>query len=379
MILQIWCSVLPLKPYRQESRTDGPVVTGCFRAFRLLDTLGLSPYRGRMPGDRVVDRRAFLGALGVGLLAAPLAAEAQQAEAVPRVAFLGNGSTSTSGPFLDSFRLGLRELGYVEGQSIVIESRFADGKQERLHGLVRELLALAPDVVVAAGPQALRAFKQATVSVPIVMAIIADPVENGLVASLAHPGGNLTGLAFQNDALTTKRLELLKETVPKVSHVAVLWDSTFGVISSYEQAERAARALHLRLQLLTVRGPADLETALNSATTGRAQALLVLASPFLNANRRTVVELAARRRFPATYEAKTFVEIGGLMSYGPSFPDMYRRAATYVDKILKGAKPADLPVEQPTKFEFVINLKTAKALGLTIPQSLLLQADEVIQ
>lgn len=318
-------------------------------------------------------------ALALACLAAPPAAEAQQAKAVPRVAFLGNGSAALSGPLLEAFRGGLRELGYVEGQSVVIEPRFADGKPERVPGLVHELLALAPDVVVAAGVPPLRAFKQATGSVPVVMAIIADPVEEGLVASLAHPGGNLTGLAFENQALTAKRLELLKETLPEVARVAVLWDASFGVDAGYPQAEAAARALQLRLQRLAVRGAADLEPAFNSARTGRADALLVLASPFLNANRQSVIELAARHHLPATYEAKTFVEIGGLMSYGPSFPDMYRRAATYVDKILRGAKPADLPVEQPTTFELVINLKTAKALGLTIPQSVLLRADEVIQ
>ena len=266
----------------------------------------------------------------------------------------------------------------MEGQSIVIESRFADGKPERVLGLVRELLALAPVVVVAAGPQALRAFKQATVSIPIVMAIIADPVEEGLVASLASPGGNLTGLAFQNQALTAKRLELLKETVPRVSRVAVLWDPTF-VVSGHAEAETAARALQLRLQFLAVQEAAELETAFNSATTGRADALLVLASPLLSAHRRTVIESAARRHLPATYEEKRFVENGGLMSYGPNFLNMHRRAATYVAKVLKGAKPADLPVEQPTKFELVINLKTAKAIGLTIPPSLLARADQVIE
>jgi len=315
----------------------------------------------------------------LAILAAPLAAEAQPATAAPKVAFLGNASPLLSGPGLDALRGGLRELGYVEGQTIVIESRFADGQPERVQGLVRELLALAPDVVVAAGPQALRAFKQATVSVPIVMAIISDPVEEGLVVSLARPGGNLTGLAFQNQVLTAKRLELLKEAVPKVSRVAVLWDSHFSINSGYKQAETAARALQLRLQLLAVRGAADLEPAFNAARTGRADALLVLASPLLNANRQTVIEAAARRRLPATYEEKRFVEAGGLMSYGPNFLDMNRRAAIYVDKILKGAKPADLPVEQPTKFELVINLKTAKALGLTIPPSLLLRADQVIE
>jgi putative ABC transport system substrate-binding protein len=327
----------------------------------------------------LLDRRAFLTTVTGSFLAAPLAASAQQAKTIPRVVFLGNGSTALSGPSFDSFRAGLRALGYVEGQSILIESRFADGKPERIEGLVRELLALAPDVVVAAGPQSLRAFKQATTSVPIVMAIISDPVEEGLVASLARPGANLTGLAFENQALTTKRLEILKEALPRVSRVAVLWDPSVGGASGYKHAETAARALQLRLQILAVRGLADLESAFKSAATGRAEALLVLASPFLNGNRQTVVESAARRRLPATYESRDFVEIGGLMSYGPSFPDMYRRAATYVDKILKGAKPADLPVQQATKFELVINLRTAKALGLTIPQSLLQRADQVIE
>jgi putative ABC transport system substrate-binding protein len=211
------------------------------------------------------------------------------------------------------------------------------------------------------------------------MAIMSDPVDEGLVASLAHPGGNFTGLAFQNQALTTKRLEQLKEAIPGLSRVAVLADSTMGDTSGSRQAETAARALQLRLQLLAVRGAADLQAAFALAARGRAEALLVLASPFLNANGRTVVQLAARRHLPATYEAKTFVEVGGLMSYGPSFPDMYRRAATYVDQILRGARPGVLPVQQATKFELVINARTAKALGLTIPRPLLLKADQVIE
>lgn len=325
-----------------------------------------------------MNRRTFISAVSGSLLAAPLIAEAQRAT-TPRVAFLGNGSAAFSGPLLDSFRAGLRELGHVEGQSVLIEARFADGKSEQVRGLVRELLALSPHVVVAAGPQALRELKQATDSVPVVMAIMSDPVDEGLVASLAHPGGNFTGLAFQNQALTTKRLEQLKEAIPGLSRVAVLADSTMGDTSGYRQAETAARALQLRLQLLAVRGAADLEAAFALAARGRAEALLVLASPFLNANGRTVVQLAARRHLPATYEAKTFVEVGGLMSYGPSFPDMYRRAATYVDQILKGARPGDLPVQQATKFELVINVRTARALGLTIPRPLLLKADQVIE
>jgi putative ABC transport system substrate-binding protein len=244
---------------------------------------------------------------------------------------------------------------------------------------VREILAQAPSVVVAAGPQSLRAFKKATTTVPIVMAIIADPVEEGLVASLARPGTNLTGLAFQNQTLTAKRLELLKEMLPGASRVAALRDSSFGLAHGNAQAEAAARRLQLQLQSIVVHGGADLETAFKSATSGRADALLVLASPFLNASRQNVVDLAARHHLPASYEAKTFVEVGGLMSYGPSFPDMYRRSATYVDKILKGARPADLPIEQPTKFELAINLKTAKALGLKVPPALVLRADQIIE
>ncbi len=339
---------------------------------------GAAP-RCRLARKVPMQSRAAVFSVIFALLTALPAADAQQAKAVPRVAFLGNGSAAFSGPLLDAFRGGLRELGYVEGQTVVIEPRFAEGNPDRIQGLVHDLLASGPDVVVAAGGPALRAFQQATGSVPIVMAIIADPAEQGLVTSLAHPGGNLTGLAFQNQELTAKRLQLLKETLPTVSRVAVLWDTSFGADTGHQQAEVAARALQLQLQLLAVRGAADLETAFKTASTGRADALLVLASPFLNANRQTVIELAAQHHLPATYEAKTFVEIGGLMSYGPSFPDMYRRAASYVDKILRGAKPADLPVEQPTKFELVVNLKTAKALGLTIPQSVLLRADEVIQ
>jgi len=321
----------------------------------------------------------LIGVLIIGLLLPPPTAAARQANAVPRVAFLGNATEALSAPLLNAFRSGLQELGYVEGQNIVIDARFVDGKPERVEGLVRDLLALAPDVVLTAGPQALRAFKQATASVPIVMAIIADPVEEGLVASLAHPGRNLTGMAFQNQALTAKRLELLKEILPEATRIAVLWDSSFGATSGYKQAEAAARTLHLQLQSIAVRGSADLEVAITSASNGRADALLVLASPFLNASRQTVVGLAARHHLPASYEAKTFVDVGGLMSYGPSFPDMYRRAATYVDKIIKGAKPADLPFEQPTKFELAINLKTARALGLKLPQSTVLRADQLIE
>jgi putative tryptophan/tyrosine transport system substrate-binding protein len=317
--------------------------------------------------------------LAVAAMTASWVAEAQQTKGIPRVGFLGNGSASTSGPLLEAFRAGLRDFGYVEGRNVIVDVRYVDGMPERVQPLVHELLALSPDVVVAAGPQPLRTLKQTTTSIPVVMAIISDPVEEGLIASLARPGGNMTGLAFQNQALTAKRLELLKEAVPKVSRVAVLWDTSFGLTAGYTQAEAAARTLQLRLQPLRVRRAADLEPAFASAATGHTEAVLVLASPFLNAHRHLVIELAARHRLPATYEASTFVAAGGLMSYGPSFSDMYRRAAVYVDKILKGSKPADLPVEQPTKFELAINRKTAQALGLAIPSSLLLRVDHIVE
>jgi putative ABC transport system substrate-binding protein len=324
-------------------------------------------------------RTLFLSRLVFGLLCATTAATAQKATPIPRIVVLHNASAVAAGPLLGAFRAGMAQLGYIEGQNVVIDARFLDGKPEGVDEVARELLTLAPDVVVTAGPQSLLAFKRATTIVPIVMAIIADPVELGLVASLARPGTNLTGLAFQNQALTVKRLELLKEIVPKASRVAVLSDSNFGEISGYKQAEVAARTLQLQLHSIPVRRTADFEAAFVSATKGHADALLVLASPFLNPNRQTVVELAAREHLPASYEAKTFVDAGGLMSYGPNFPDMYRRSATYVDKILKGAKPADLPIEQPTKFELAINVKTAKALGLKLPSSILLRADQIVE
>jgi putative ABC transport system substrate-binding protein len=295
---------------------------------------------------------------------------------MPRVGFLGNGSAAASGVLLDAFKTGLQELGYVEGQSLVVDARFADGRPDRVEPLVRDLLAARPSVIVAAGPQPLRALKRATTSVPVVMSIIADPVELGLIVSLARPGGNLTGLAFPNQTLTTKRLELLTEAVPRLSRVAVLEDATYAD-ASYAHAQTAAQRLQLHLQRLSVRQPADLDDAFTRAASGHAQALLVLASPFFNSSRRLIAEAAARHHLPATYEARTYVEAGGLMSYGPSFTEMYRRAAVYVDRILKGARPADLPIEEPSKYELVVNARAANALGLILPASLLLRADLV--
>jgi putative ABC transport system substrate-binding protein len=342
---------------------------------------GLSSASGA-PRTADPDRRGICreAALTVLALASPRprAAGAQPGRRPGRLAFLANGSAAASGPLLESLRTGLRDLGHVEGQTLVIVPRFADGREERIPGLVRELLATRPDIIVAAGHRALSALKAATPTVPIVMAIISDPVESGLVASLARPGGNLTGLAFQNRELTAKRLELLKETLPALARVAVLGDHA-SPANSFTEAEMAARVLQVQLQVLAIKGPADLAGALASAATGRAEALLVLASPFLFANRQTLVGLAARHRLPASYEAKTFVDIGGLMSYGPNFSDMYRRSAAYVDKILRGGRPADLPVEQLSQFELAINIRAARALGLSIPQLVLSRADAVIE
>jgi ABC-type uncharacterized transport system substrate-binding protein len=317
-----------------------------------------------------------------GLLAAPLAAVAQQAAKVARIGLLTT-NLATSPHLLEAFRQGLRELGYVEGRNLLIEYRDAEGKVERFPALAAELVALKADVIVAGNdPQALAA-KQATGTIPIVFAVAADPVGSRLVTSLARPGGNVTGLSTLNAELVGKDLEQLTQAVPGVSRVAVLWHP--GARSERTEkdmlkgAEVAARTLGVRLQFVDARGPADFDRAFSDMTRARAGALTVLTSPMLFTERRRLVALAAKNRLPAVYPWREGVDAGGLMAYGPNTADMYRRAATYVDKILRGAKPADLPVEQPTKFELVINLKTAKALGLTIPTSLLARADEVIR
>jgi putative ABC transport system substrate-binding protein len=330
----------------------------------------------------VTTRRAFLGTLAGGLLAAPLAAEAQQAAKVARIGYLA-GSLAATPHAPEAFRQGLRDLGYVEGRNVVIEYRDAEGKFERLPALAAELVALKVDVIVAPNTVAALAAKQATRALPIVFAAPADPVASGLVTSLARPGGNVTGLSNLAPELVGKGLELLTQAVPGLTRVAVLWHPG-GLGERTEKdmlkaAEVAARALGVRLQVVEARGPADIDRAFSQMTRARAGALTVLTTPMLLAERRRLVDLAAKHRLPAVYTSREFVDAGGLMSYGANVADLLRRAATYVDKILKGAKPADLPVEQPTKFELVINLKTAKALGLTIPQSLLGRADEIIQ
>ena len=323
----------------------------------------------------------FVVMLALPLLMAPLAAEAQPA-GVRRVGYLLLQPSSLTTHLREAFRHGLCELGYVEGQNIVIEFRDADGRIERLPELVAELVRLNVDVIVAAPDVSIQAAQQATRTIPIVMAVsLDDPVERGFVASLARPGGNITGLSALQQALLGKRLELLKEVVPQLSRVAVLWTEDMWSQAAHARAlEVAAGALGVALHFLSLRGPnPDFESAFRAATSDGASALITVAGPVSFAHRARIVDLAAKSHLPGLYEAREFVEAGGLVAYGASLPDMHRRAAVYVDKILKGTKPADLPVEQPTKFNLVINLKTAKALGITMPPSLLLLADEVIQ
>jgi len=318
--------------------------------------------------------------LGALFFALCFYANAQQPAKVPRIGFLSSLSPAAVSARMDAFRQGLRELGYVEGKNIVIESRWAEGKTERLPELAAELVRLKVDVIVTGGPSVNRFAKEATVTIPIVLAFDNDPVGNGFAASLARPGGNVTGLSALSPEISGKQLELLKEIVPTLSRVAVLGNSAEPANALVlREVELAAGAFGVKLQYLDVLGPKDIETAFRAASKGRADAVLVLLSPVVISHRTQLVEIALRSRLPAIYFRPEFVEDGGLMSYATSFADLSRRAATYVDKILKGAKPADLPVEQPTKFELVINLKTAKQIGLTIPPDVLLRADKVIK
>jgi ABC-type uncharacterized transport system substrate-binding protein len=321
--------------------------------------------------------------LALSLTLAPLGAEAQEAGKVPRVGYINPGSSSDPIRLrrLEAFRLGLRELGYVEGRTIALEPRWAEGKYDRYPGLAADLVRLKADVIVTVGGAASKAAQQATRTIPIVMSVVIDPVGGGLVPSLAHPGGNLTGLTMMAPDLVGKQLELLKEVVPKVSRVALLWNpDNPGSAPQLGQAEIAARALAVRLQALEARNPQEIDNAFAAMTRERAGALLILADAILGLNqRKQIAELAAKARLPAIYGVTEYAEAGGLMVYGANLLDLERRAAVYVDKILKGAKPGDLPVEQPTTFELVVNLKTAKALGLTIPPSILVRADQIIQ
>jgi putative ABC transport system substrate-binding protein len=319
-------------------------------------------------------------ALGAILFAVSYSASAQQPTKVPRIGYLAAPSLSSMSARTEAFRQGLRELGYVEGKNIVTEYRYAEGKLDRLPALAAELVRLEVDVIVTGGPTPTRAAKDTTSTIPIVMAQHTDPVGSGFVASLARPGGNITGLSTLSPEITGKRLELLKEIVPKLTRVAIFGTSTSASNGqNLEAVELAAGALGVKLQLVDIIGPKDIETAFRAAGKERADAVLVLSSGVI-ANRQTeIAELAIKSRLPAIYHRAEFVEAGGLMSYGVSFTDLDRRAATYVDKILKGAKPADLPVEQPKKFEFIINLKAAKQIGLTIPPNVLVRADKVIK
>ena len=331
----------------------------------------------------MISRRAFLGGLAGGLLAAPLTAEGQQPGRVARIGYLAANLAVADPRTREAFLQGLRDLGYVEGRNLLIEYRDATGKTERFPALAAELVALKVNVIVAAGGTlAALAAKQATTTLPIVFAAVGNPVAEGLVTSLARPRGNVTGLSLVQQEIVGKSLELLKQAVPEVSRVALLLkpDSMPDRAKKdrLNAADVAARALSVRLQVVEARGPEDFDRAFSDMTRARAGALTVLATPVFDSERRRLVDLAAKNRLPTVYSYRSYVEAGGLMSYGPDLADSFRRAATYVDKILKGAKPADLPVEQPTKFDFVINLKTAKALGLTIPPSLLQRADQII-
>ena len=327
----------------------------------------------------MVDRRAFLASLTGGLLAAPLATEVQQAGKVPRVGYLFYGSPGHSRE-IDAFRQGLRELGYIEGRNIAIEYRFASGQIKRYPALAAELVRLNVDVIVApATPQALAA-KQATSSIPIVFVLVADAVGAGLISNFAHPGGNITGLTSSSAELGGKRLALLKQMVPKSSRVAVLYNPTDrSNVLIVQQLQESLPSLGLILQPLEVREAREFEGAFLAMTRQRADAMFGTPGALTFEHKQVVVDLAARHRIPAMWGHRSFVDAGGLMSYAVNLYDQNRQAAVFVDKILKGAKPSDLPVEQPTTFELVINLKTAKALGLAIPPSLLQRADQVIE
>jgi ABC-type uncharacterized transport system substrate-binding protein len=324
-----------------------------------------------------MDRRAFLAG-AAALLAAPLAAEAQQPEKLYRIGMLERTSTAINGANVDSFRQGLRDLGYVEGKHFVIEYRSADGRDDRYAGLAAELVRLKVDLIVTRGTPAALAAKNATATIPVVIAGIGDPVGQGVVASLARPGGNITGLSAQVTDIYAKRVELLKELVPRAVRLAALFNmSNPSIPQAWKEVETSARYLRINPQLLDVRKPEDLGLAFDGAIRQRADVLVVGLDSLTQANQRIIVDLAAKHRLPAIYASMEFA--GGLIVYGVNYPDHYRRAAGFVDRIFKGAPPADLPIEQPTKFELIINFKTAKSLGLKIPQSLLQRADRVIE
>jgi putative ABC transport system substrate-binding protein len=325
-------------------------------------------------------RRAFLAG-SIAAVAAPRAADAQQVGKVARIGWISAASVSAHARGIESFRNALHELGYVDGKNISIEYRFAEGKLERLSELAAELVRHGVDVIVATGNEPVRAAKKATRSIPVVMAFSADPVADGFVASLARPGGNVTGLTTLSRDLSAKRLELLREAISGAARVAIFWSRAIPSSAlTVKETESAARAIGVQLHAIELVGSnPDFERAFRTATTRRADALIVVSDAITISHRARIVSLAAKNRLPTMYTGYDFALEGGLMTYGPNMSDNFRRVAVYVDKILKGAKPGDLPVEQPTKFELVINLKAAKALGLTIPPSLRLRADQVIE
>ena len=327
-----------------------------------------------------MQRREFITLFGGATAMWPLAARAQQAAKVYRIGFLGNSTAALEADLVGPFREGLRGLGYVEGQNILIEYRWAEGKYERFPALTAELIALRVDVIVTAGTPASLAVQKAATSIPLVMIAVGDPVATGLVVSLGRPGGNITGLTSISSEMAGKRLELLREVVPKLSHVAVLWNAASPIqVIDERETRAAAQALGMKMLSLGVRSREEIEDALTTIVREQPGALLVLADRLFLHHRTRIMDFAAQRRLPGVHAYRELVEAGGLMSYGPSYADMHRRAASYVDRILKGSKPADLPVQAPVKFELVINLQTAEAFGLDVPPQLLALADEVIE
>jgi len=328
-----------------------------------------------------MDSKSLFWLLTTVLLTSAPSGEAQQPTKIPRIGYLSPGDANGSGTSVEPFRQGLRDLGYIEGKNILIEYRYAEGKLDRIPTLVADFVQLKPDVLIVISLSSIRAAKQATKTIPIIIMSTQDPVASGIIDSLAHPGGNITGLTRLTRELSGKRLELLKEAVPPLSRVAILWDANApGPAIAFKEYETAVRALKIRLQSLEVRDPnPDFEGAFQAAAKERANALIAITDPVLSRYRKRIADLAISNRLPSMYERIAWVEAGGLISYSANDADSFRRAASYVDKILKGAKPADIPVEQPTKFDLSINLGTAKALGLKIPEAFLLRADEVIE
>ncbi len=327
-----------------------------------------------------MNRRKFIGTVGGVLLAAPIAAKAQKAGKIWRIGYLAGGARTSDGAPPAALRQALQELGYVDGQNVIYAGRWAEAKSDRLPTLAAELVGLKLDLIVTLGGKASEAVKAATSTIPIVFVGAGDAVAIGLIASLSRPGGNVTGISDQANELSAKRLELLKEVVPRAERVAVLWNADDRAMTlRYREIEKAARVLRVTVQPLGVREPADFEVAFSAMSRERPDALMLVTDTLTNLNRQRILDFAGAHSIPAMYEFGFLVRDGGLMSYGPNFDDMFQRAAVYADRIIKGSKPSDLPVEQPTRYYLLVNLKTAKVLGLTIPPPLLLRADEVIQ